>query len=99
MIWSSGSSPTRYSTSWSRIRSPLAVRNPATRPLAADRRDAHGGVLAGLLLRAHGRRPGLHAEDLLRPCAAGDRRALRLRVRRDHGHPAPAHARVALRPA
>ena len=39
-------------------------------------------ALAGLLLRAARRRPGLHPEDLLPARAAGDRRAGRLRRRR-----------------
>ncbi len=64
------------------------------RPLAAATvLTTGGGVRAGVLLRAAGRRPGLHPEDLLRARADGDRRAVRLRGRRDHGHQAPAHRR------
>ena len=50
-------------------------------PLATARRP-DGALRAGLLLRADGRRPGLHAEDLLRARADGDRGAVRLRARR-----------------
>src|SRR4051812_16541549 len=98
MISSSGSSPMPCSTSWSRT-DRLAVRNASTCLVSRHRGDAHGRLRAGLLLRADGRRPGLHAEDLLRARAAGHRRPVWLRLRRDHGHPASAHARLALRPA
>ncbi len=53
-------------------------------------------LLAGLLLRAARRRPGLHPEDLLPARAAGDRRAARLRRRRRLRDPPPAQRRLAL---
>ena len=63
-------------------------------PLDRHRRRAGDGAGARLLLRAARRRPGLRPEDLLRARADGDRRAVRLRGRRDHGHQAPALRRL-----
>ena len=51
----------------------------ASAPVHRDRRRPHRRLRAGRLLRADGRRPGLHPEDLLPARAAGDRRAGRLR--------------------
>ena len=59
------------------------VRQAPARALDPHRRHRRRRVRAGLLLRADGRRPGLHAEDLLPPRADGDRRAGRVRLRRD----------------
>ena len=55
----------------------------------------HGrGLRARLPLRARGRRPGLHPEDLLPARAARDRRARRLHRRRGPRDPPPAHRRL-----
>ena len=52
-------------------------------PRHRHRRRPHRRVRARRVLRARGRRPGRHPEDLLRPRADGDRRAVRLHRRRD----------------
>ena len=97
MIWSSGSSPMGSSTScWRTSAHGLRQRppRPLHRHLVLIRR-----VRPRRLLRAGGRRPGRHPEDLLPPRPDGDRRPVRVRRRRDHGDPAPAHGRPALGPA
>ena len=81
MIWSSGCSPTRSSTSsW---RTSHTCSAGGSKPLSIASVVAHRRrVRARLLLRAERRRPGLHPEDLLPARAAGDRRAVRVRGRR-----------------
>ena len=56
------------------------------------------GARARLLLRAHRRRSGVRAEDLLRARTAGDRRPDRLHRGRRLRHRAPAHAPPATTP-
>ena len=79
MIWSSGCSPTRSSTSCSRTDRRVRQRAAGPRPPHRRRRSRPRFALA-FFYAPHGRRPGLHAEDLLRARAAGDRGAVRLRL-------------------
>src|SRR4051812_4302920 len=96
MIWCSAYWPTHCSTTSSRT---SALRETTPRALDRDGRHDDHRARARVLLRAHGRRPGLHAEDLLHPRPNGDRGAVRVRVGRRQRDPAPAHARPEVRPA
>ena len=100
MIWSSACSPTRSSTSCSRTER-TSMYGKGLRTLSIATAVAlTGGFALAVLLRADGRRPGLHAEDLLRPRADGDRRAVRLRRRRRSARSSTcARGDRALRPA
>ena len=56
------------------------LRHAPARPLHRHRSSTlAGGFALAFFYAPDGRRPGLHAEDLLRARAAGDRRAVRLR--------------------
>src|SRR5579864_7942675 len=91
MIWCSPSWPTRSSTFCWRTKGfePLFARPAWSHH--CHRGDDRGGPGPRLLLRAARRRPGLHPEDLLRPCAAGDRLSMRVRPRWSVRCRSPAH--------
>ncbi len=100
MIWSSGSSPMRSSTTWSRTESPTMLYGTRLRALSIlTAVTLTAGFALAVFYAPIDADQGFIAEDLLRARAAGDRRAVRVRLRRDHGHPVPAHRRLALRPA